>query len=421
MKLKISLEKKWNELKNHRHKLTASYSRAIRELEKHSDEEIKEIFKKLDIGSEIPDRKTATALLQKNLFVYSLFNKLREKCLYVDWNQNDNSWIIFSQLNEISQENLAYFILIEAEKALNLFHLKIERFVNQFRKRGQLIIDLPYPNYTEYRDFEDFQSNQEYKDIKLNEVRHNQGYKTMQKFVLAKSFATLFPKIYRDSIKVYFKIIQKQDESSWRPHPLIKAMWIGYSIMETEKKDGNYMTVSLDEDIPNVNMAFSLLIVKESEDWHFEKIFNLSDNTEYPFSFEFIEKLIRTEVVIERIDGDEIPISSLVEALGKIGLDAKILKNRDVPEAITIAKQYINSGKVQNISQSICDEVVGMNTVSDWKTVGSSARSLIATIYGAEKFRKNVIVINENEGKIHKWKCRELIWTNLINTFFTTV
>ena len=77
---------------------------------------------------------------------------------------------------------------------------------------------------------------------------------------------------------------------------------------------------------------------------------------------DIIEKIIRTEIILERQIGKNVPFALYIEALNAVGIKTKMIKLDEIPNAIREAKRSVNSGKLKvsrssqttNFSYHIC-------------------------------------------------------------------
>jgi len=406
----------YSNLTNHKYKLVHAKEDAIEEMKGQSEQEFEK--NKIELqkaGIDIPeiDPEKFTKGLEKMAADHSFFQKLREGCFYTGWNKLREKWTLFDELSMDHQEKLAFYVMTEAEKQIDFLHLMIERFVNNLRKTGQLTESLPFPKYTEYREMKDYESlitfNKELS--KLEKIKYLQGRKVMQQFILEGSFEFISFGIFSKSMLEYLNVIRKQNEKNWYPHPMIKAMMMAMSLAHEKSKDGkNVLAVSTDSDASSDGkpwMSFAVVANMKSGICNVEEITELS-HEKYIFNDEVIEKILRTDITLERNEGKEILTSSFIEALSKIGIKAKMIKQEELADAIKYAKESIGKGKMVGVPKKIIDDILAVKDVGEWDHLDTMTRTLIIMPYGLSKYDGYSLFLTPSE-KLLKSRCRLII------------
>ena len=403
----------WKYLKNHKHKLTHVMEDAMEDLKNASDKDIEKVKKEVaQTGHQSSDVNVSDAIkrLQGKSSIHYHFQELREGCFFSDWDKLRGKWIIFDELSSEMQDALAFFIFVEAQINLNLLKMGIERYVNKLRETEQLLKKLPYPSYSELRTPDKWESNNLSFSIqgKVDEVRYEKGLKVMKQFIEEKSFQFLSFGLFRKTMLEYLKVIAKQEDKKWFPHPMIKAMMMAMSKAKEKNKEGeNIMAVSGDADQTyggKPMITFTAIAKMNSGVYEFVKIIDMA-HPEIEFTQDLIEKIIRTEIIIERQQGKDIPHNIGTEALNAIGLKTKVIKMDEIPDAIRMVKGMVNSGKYAGLPQTIHDQVLAIRGVEEWDDLDSELRTMIVTGYGSQKYPEYNIHSTPVDS-FRKFKCR---------------
>ena len=359
----------WTDLKNHKHKLTYVMTESIKGLKKATKEDLENAKTELGkFGHDLDNTDISKTItdMKKRIGINSSFQELKEACFYVDWDVLRGKWMLFDELPKDYMDKLTFYVVSEAELTLNLLKIVIETHINRLRETNQLLEQLPYPSYIEHRTPENFDSNtlQDPLKEKVNQIKHAEGLKAMKQFIEQKSFRFLSFGIFRKTMLEYFKVIEKQDFDQRLPHPLIKAMLMVMSKVQELSKDGeNIAAISDDADVTysgNPGMVFNVIATKKSNICEFVNVTELKENLEC--TSDIMEKIIRTEIILERQIGKDVPFALYIEALNAIGIKTKMIKLDEIPNAIREAKRSVNSGKIKsarfsqtaNFSHHIC-------------------------------------------------------------------
>lgn len=418
----------WKELKNHKHKLTHVMQEAIKDLKNSTKEQLDEAKKELGKLSErVSGMSVDDAIknLESRSGIHSHFKELREACFYADWDKLRGKWITFDELSNDMTEALAFFVLAEAQINLNLLKMGIERYVNRLRETGQLLKKLPYPSYTEYRTPDKFESSDLKfpRQSKADDVMYDKGLKVMQQFIEQRSFQFLSFGIFRKTMLEYLKVIAKQEDEHWYPHPMIKAMMMAMSAVEKEEvKEGeNIAAISDDSNITysgKPTMIFNVVARKKSGITEIVNITDLS-HPEFKFDQDVIEKIIRTEIIIERNQGKEILPAIYIEALNAIGIKTKMIRLDEIPDAIRFAKEMVQNGQWQGVPKNISDQILAVKDTEEWDSLDTTLRVLIVSVYGMKKYPEFNSHMTPSDS-IRKFKCRQTVLFALQKPYLKT-
>lgn len=415
----------YEDLKNHKHKLTHVMENAIKDLKNYDKKELENAKKEIEkTGRNLPNIEGAIKNLQNRVGIYSHFQELREGCFYAGWDKLREKWIIFDELSEDMQEALAYFVLVEAEMNITLLKIGIERYINTLRKTGQLLKKVPYPSYIEYRTPDKYESNSLSFPIssKVEQVKYDKGLKIMKQFIEEKSFQFLSFGVFRKTMLEYLKVIAKQEDEKWFPHPMIKAIMMATSSAKKENKEGeNIAALAGDADQTYSGkpmITFNVIVKMNSGICEFVKITDMA-HPEIEFTQDMVEKIIRTETIIERNQGKEIPANIWIEALNVIGIRTKMIKLEEIPEAIRFAKEMAQSGQWRGVPEDIINQINAIKGAEEWDDLDTSLRVMIASVYGMKKYPEYNSHMTPSDN-IRKFKCRQTILFALEKPYLPT-
>lgn len=414
----------WEKLTSHKHKLVHAFEDATSVMEMASDDSIAEAKKEMEeSGVPVP------AIAKKNLIgatkdkarIYSQFQELRESCFYTDWNEAESKWQIFPELSEERQKSLAFFVLSEAKSQLDFLHFTIEMIVNRLRRSGQLNdVKLPYPPYQEVRNPSDFMSIKilDSEVPKVDWVRREQGLAVMEKFIVLKSLEPIHLGLFSSVVLKYLDITRSN--SNLNLHPMIKAMLISLSTAEKGGSDGNYAGMSGDANLtPDgaPSMTFVVVVSKKGETYTLQEFHCMADK-DYTLPIELVEKIFRTEVLLEKVEGDNVPVGTYIEAMSVIGVKVKNLKDSEVGPAIELTRRMASKSRLEDVPPEIRKELLSARR-EDWDKLSSPARAIIACCYGQETYPDFNIFLTPT-ATVEKWKARGMIAQTLLSEFIKT-
>lgn len=419
-------KEEWEKLKTHKHKLVHAKESAVEILSKSTEEEDSKTLEELKkAGLPVSDinKERLIENVKKKAALHSQLQELRESCFYIDWDPLDEKWQLFDELPEKYQGDITFFCLEEADSEIGFLKLQIENEVNEIRKTGQLLKKLPFPSYTEYREMKDFESIKELnkEKPKLEKIKFQRGILAMQKFITLDSLGNVSLGIFTDTILKYFKLIKKQDDENWHPHPLIKSFMLALMVGKEKPEDGKkYGGYADDSDISpdgKPYMSFMTGVEYDSGIYTIEAFHHLGKKKEIPT--EMVEKIIRTEIILEREPGDEVSFPLFVEAMSVIGLVVKALKKEDRTDAIRFTKELADKGNLENVPQVTVTEIKNIADSSEWDSLSSETRVSIATTYVSNKLKGKVdMVLTRDDIKEKKVKARWYIMTALESEYF---
>lgn len=137
----------WEELRTHTFKLTDAEKKIKNNVEKSSDLDQHIAYTYLrDVGlTLVPNSKDANLfVLQKTIEAQSKLSKLKEICLYANWNKRKDNWDNFDNIPISEQKPLSLFVLHLAEHKFLLSLLSLEYFENPFPKPSSDILRSPF-------------------------------------------------------------------------------------------------------------------------------------------------------------------------------------------------------------------------------------------------------------------------------------
>src|SRR5919109_3661016 len=401
----------WNKMKNHKHKLTHVTKEAIEILEKMTPKQEQMVRKELQESGTDVSQISIKELIESNkehANLHSHFQNLRELCLYVDWNEIDSEWVSFSSLSEDRQNALSFFVITEAQHQIEYLEYLLETVVNRLRKNGKLTVAVPYPSYTEHRTPDKFESKigSTKTMSKADQIRLDQGMRTMQKFITLNSFENVAFGLLRDTMLKYLRVFKNQDDDKWFPHPLVKALMLALEGAREENADGNYMGIGDDSSMTldgKPFMAIIAIIGKKGDTFTIEKIASVSKEN-HAFPTDMIERILRTEIILERDAGRDASIPKFVEALSVVGVRAKMIKEEELADAISYVKKLAAQGALSNVPTDTLEEIKNKGR-EQWDDMKSVTRSLIVNVFGQSKYAGYEAFITPSKG-IEKFKAR---------------
>lgn len=418
----------WKELKNHKHKLTHVMGEVVKDLKKSTTEELEAAKKEIARTGQDVNGFNADFLI-KNMEnrsgIHSHFQELREGCFYTNWDKLRGKWVVFDELSSDMQEALAFYVFAEAQLNLSMLKIGIERYVNKLRETGQLLKKVPYPSYVELRTPDKWESNSLPPPIqsKVDQVKYDKGLKVMQQFIEQRSFQFLSFGVFRKTMLEYLKVIAKQDDDKWYPHPMIKSMMMALSLAKKEKKIGaNMAALSDDSNLTysgKPTMSFSVIAKMVSEEAC--EVVNITElsHPEFQFNQDIMEKIIRTETIIERHQDKEIPFSTYIEALNAIGIRTKMIRMDEIPAAIRYVKDLAQKGQLTHFPKETVEQILAIKGVEEWDDLESVVRATTVSLYGINKypeFNSHMTPVD----KIPKFKCRQTVLFTLEKPYLKT-
>ena len=416
----------WKNLTDHKHKLTKSITDALETLKKGSEDEIKKA--QIDVekyGYEFGDLSVQDFInrLKNKSNIYAHFQKLREKCFYLNWDRLKDKWIVFDELSPEMQEALAFFVYVEAYTNQMILKFSIERHVDRLSENGRPLTTPSNDTHKEHKSTEKSKNTDLFfpSNRKIDQIKYKKGFDIMKQFMEEKSFQFLSLNICNKSMSKYLKIIAKQDDEKWFPHPMIKALMTAGSLSYKEAIEGkSVMAVSDDSNqtYSGEPMMTCMAVAKTtSGKCEFIKIYD-TEYSEINFTENMLEKIFRTEIIIERSQGKEISSDIWIEALNVIGIRTKMIKLEEIPEAITAVQEMIHTGKLNGIDKNSIERIDKLK-VNEWDELDTILRALVSGTYGRKKYPGYDMYITPSKN-IKKFKCRRAILFSIVKPFLPT-
>jgi len=398
----------WEKLLDHKHKLIHVKEFAIKVLKESKQKELDEIQANFSVKN-ISLEKMVN-ILKSDIADNSQLQNLKEKCLYSDWDFINKSWDDFEQLDVDKQEDLAFYVMKKSEYELDNLHFGIENAVNSIRLDGNMIKDLPYPKYNEFRGIKDFESLKSRKHNSRGEkIKFAKGKKILQKFMIKKSFQTVYQEIPFDNLKKNFDLVIKHDDEQF-PHPIVRALVMAFVAANEKNADGNYMGASGDAEETyegNPMMSTLAIISKKDQQFTIEKIVVITDVAdEYEFKDKIIDYILDAEMIIERFPGKDMPLDAVHEAFSKIGIKLRKLKDDEIIPAIEHVKKLIGENKLANVPKETIQKILSA-TRENWEELDPDIRSLIGGSYSSLiTHEENQIIMSSSIDPMPKFKVR---------------
>lgn len=405
----------WNKLQDHKHKLTHVKEFVIKTLEDGDKKELEKMQRDIIPDSSKIKIDQMINQLKSEIAVDSQLQGLKEKCLYTDWDKQNKEWNDFDLLDESKQEDLAFYVMKKAELELERLHFGIENAVNSLRHDDKDIKNLEYPKYNEFREIKNYDSLKLSKPFTRGEkTKYDRGKRIMQKFISKNAVWTIYEEITYDNLRLYLKLTNKHAQEDWFPHPIIRALLLAFNAANSNDKDGNFMGVSGDAEEAydeKPMMSTVAIVAKKDDKFSVEKIVIMTDeNDEYNISDKIIEKIIDTEMVIERFKGKEMPLEAVHEAFSKIGIKLRKLKDEEIEKAIEFSKDMIKQNKIKGMPEEIIPKILSA-TKDNWEDLDPLVRSVISSGYGSTlPIEENQIVMSGYVDPMRKFKVRGLIY-----------
>ena len=164
-------------------------------------------------------------------------------------------------------------------------------------------------------------------------------------------------------------------------------------------------------------IVFTVTAMMKSSVCKLVKIVDMSCPT-IEFTQNMIEKIIRTEIIIERNHGKEISSDLWIEALNTIGIRTKMIKPAEMPKATRFAKEMIRLRQWKGVTEAIISQVNAVK-VEKWNSLDTVSRAAIASFYGITEHPGYDCYITPSNS-IRKFKCRKAILQFLETPYVST-
>jgi len=404
----------WEKLKTHKHKLTNIANFVIENTESMDDETTKSVSKELGYDENIYKYRNeiiAHNKAEKNIEIF--FQKLKEFCLYQNWNTEFKKWDEFGRLKKEQKEDLAYYMMKKAESHLHQLDMGIELAVNVIRRDMFMIKDLEFPTYNEFREPKDYETRKY--NLELDYFKYHRGLRIVESVMIKKAFAVIDQIMTMDLLKS-IKLPSKENIDDWEPHPLIRAFFVA-NANNPEKKDGKFAGLSGDADLTKSGEPMMTTFVGIKIDSGIMTIENIMINgTEFSVNDKVIEQIMKTEKIIDAHPGKEIPLEKVHQALAQVGLKMRKLKDSEIQPAIDNTRLMLDSDwKIEGITEEIIEQIKSV-TKQNWEDADPNLRAMISSFYGHHIIKdEDTIVMSGAYDPIEKFKVRGMIYKMLMS------
>ena len=407
-------QKDWSNLQNHKYKLSHNYDFMIENIESANDQTTKEIARELGHKNMLQYKSDILDFLLVQKSHMSQFQFLKEKCLYQNWNKEFSEWDGFDYITSGQKEDLAYYIMKQAEIQLKLLELSIEMAVYVIRRDSFMIKDLEFPTYNELRHPQDFETKSAPNSID-DYFKYYRGLKIFESLIMKKSFAIIDQIITHELIRKCLKLIPTNNLDDWYPHPMIKSIYFAMAALREGSKDGNYTGYSDDADQTHDGkpmMYCASIINKNDKIAKIERI--MINGNEYSINDKIIHQILKMELVIDTQIGKEISLEKTHLAYSKIGLKIRKLRDNEIKPAIDNAISMIDEGKMERITDKVKAQIK-LTTKQNWNDQDVMIRSIIGSCFASNIVRdQNTLVMTGHYDPLEKFKVRGMILQILI-------
>lgn len=170
----------WEQLRKHDVKLTGIDKEIKKELHKEFDFETpfkSYMLQSVGLNDVVQDKEQAIKVIEKTIEIQSRFSKIKEACLYTNWNKQNKDWDDFSKISLTEQKLINFMILYQAVHQFHIALLSIETMNN------------PFPKITD----EEF-GNLQKRDLYMkNKIAHFNDFQSIQKM-------RMFEENHKDSV-----------------------------------------------------------------------------------------------------------------------------------------------------------------------------------------------------------------------------
>lgn len=136
----LSLEE-WEDLTKHDYKLIQTEKDVIEHTKERSEVDLQiDVMHLRAAGLEFTTESKEEHIQAKTLEkeAQQKFEKVKEVCLYADWNKHKKEWFDFNSIPKQGQKHLALFINFMAEQKYLLASLTLEYYHNPFPKMSEI-------------------------------------------------------------------------------------------------------------------------------------------------------------------------------------------------------------------------------------------------------------------------------------------
>ena len=407
-------QRDWSNLQNHKYKLNHIYDFMIKHIESADDKTTQEVTKKLGYENMLQHRSEVLDRLLAKKGHMSQFQFLKEKCLYQNWNKEFSEWDGLDYAAFEQKEDLAYYIMKQAELQLLQLELSIEMAVYVIRRDNFMIRDLEFPTYNELRLPRNFETRSAPNPVD-DHFKYHRGLKIFEALLVKKSFAVIDQVINQELIRKCLKLVPVNNLDNWYPHPMIMSIHLAIAALKQENKDGNYAGCSGDADQTHEGKPMMYCVTIINQDQQIIKIEKIMINgNEYSINDKVIQQILETELVIETQTGKEISLEKTHLAFSKIGLKIHKLRDNEIKPAIDNAISKIDEGKVEGITDEMKAKIK-LVTKQNWDDQDVMVRSMIGTWFAPNIVHdENTLVMTGHYDPLEKFKVRGTIFQALV-------
>ena len=183
----------WKDLTTHDYKLIQTEKEVIEYTKERSEVDLQMDVMHLkaaglEFTAETKEEHIQVKTLQKE--VQQKFEKVKQVCLYADWNKHKNNWFDFNSIPKQGQKHLALFIHFTAEEKYLLASLTLEYYHNPFPKMSEIPLsrmDL-LANYLErkIKHSQNLETTKKMKDFetrgKHDQIELQKGFDVLRKY-----------------------------------------------------------------------------------------------------------------------------------------------------------------------------------------------------------------------------------------------
>ena len=361
----------WSRMKTHKYKLTSSKKFILETLEKESQSNLQNISKKLPPEVQKLNIDDLKKIVKNENHVYAFFQKIKEKCQYLDWDEQTNSWDDFDNLDESKQQDVSYYFVVTATYELNHSQSCIEHEINIMRRDGlegfayHTDPEKTILTYSEYRDPKDFDciKKPDVEIMNIDKTRCSRGREIVKKFTAIQGSINKLHQAYTgDLLRNVLMLLKKQSNFELYSHPIIRAAMLCLSMtkneyeqnpqsFDTEKRMSGTSGDAEETSSGEPTMVATCTVSCEKGQYTIES-FTINGKA-YMSHHKIIEGILKTEQVIERHEGKTIPLDAVHEAFSKIGIKLRRLKDAEIKDAIAMTKNAVIKNNIENLSDDM--------------------------------------------------------------------
>lgn len=185
----------WKSLRDHKFKLTQLEKDILKRLDNMSDAEMKIYLQfQQESAKEIAETSKEDAIKKRNdlLDILDKFEKIKEICLYSNWDQNEKKWKSFHKFSEQEQYAMSYSILNLAENLLGRVIFMKDLYENPSKSAGikDVVADVKKNEIILLEDHKDIEQRKSFQTLKshFEDTKKNERLLANGLFVLRKYF-----------------------------------------------------------------------------------------------------------------------------------------------------------------------------------------------------------------------------------------